>query len=322
MAQPLGTAVGPQVARQWCYRNQSSPNKVFLKLDFSNAFNTVDRSFFLQEVRNHMPGLAPWVDYCYAQPSKLVFGSRTISSESGVQQGDPLGPLLFALALQPILQELSSRRAPGGLELVFSYLDDLCLAGDAEAVSAAVVYLRQRCAEVGLQLSTGLANSQDKCELILVGGQASMVDASTFPADFKVVRDGDFELLGGPIGSPDFCNQHTSDRVKKALRVLDALGEVPDPQVALRLLRHCAAFSKMVYSIRVVPASFHTGALKAFDAEVRACFEQFSCLHPDDEQWVQATLPTDSGGLGLLSLASHCHSAFRASRSSCFDARS
>ena len=34
VAMPLGTEVGIQVARQWCLRNQASPGKVFLKLDF------------------------------------------------------------------------------------------------------------------------------------------------------------------------------------------------------------------------------------------------------------------------------------------------
>eukprot|EP00973_Karenia_brevis_P084055 11662893-Karenia_brevis.AAC.1 len=64
-----------------------------------------------------MPGMAAWVDFCYSSPSRLVFGSHTISSESGVQQGDPLGPLLFALALQPALRELADKRSPGQLEL-------------------------------------------------------------------------------------------------------------------------------------------------------------------------------------------------------------
>jgi hypothetical protein len=219
VALPLGAEVGAQVARQWCQRNQTNPDKVFVKLDFANAFNTVNRQTFLTEVRNRLPGLAPWVEYCYSSPSKLVFGSHTISSETGVQQGDPLGPLLFSLALQPILAELAGLRAPGGLELVYSYLDDLCLAGEASAVSNAVERLRRRCNDVGLQLSTGAAHFKDKCELILVAGAASTVDVAAFPSDFKVVRDGNFELLGAPIGSPEFCNKHTRERVGKAARI-------------------------------------------------------------------------------------------------------
>ena len=164
-----------------------------------------------------------------------------------------------------------------------------------------------------------MADSRDKCELILVGGSASTVNPAPFPQDFKVIRDGNFELLGGPVGSSSYCNQHTQDRVAKATRVLDALGEVPDPQVALRLLRSCAAFSKMVFSIRAVPASFHREALQSFDAAVRACFEQFTCLHPDEEQWTQAGLSTDVGGLGLRSLAKHSDAAFLASRTSCLE---
>ena len=35
------------------------------------------------------------VKWCYSQPAELRFGSRRIMASSGVQQGDPLGPLLF-----------------------------------------------------------------------------------------------------------------------------------------------------------------------------------------------------------------------------------
>ena len=67
VAQPLGAEVGLQVARQWCLRNNNSVDKVFVKLDFANAFNTVNRELLLKEVRSIMPGLAPWADYCYAR---------------------------------------------------------------------------------------------------------------------------------------------------------------------------------------------------------------------------------------------------------------
>eukprot|EP00973_Karenia_brevis_P090985 12405308-Karenia_brevis.AAC.1 len=43
VAQPLGAEVGTQTARQWMLRNAHSTNKVFVKLDFSNAFNTINR---------------------------------------------------------------------------------------------------------------------------------------------------------------------------------------------------------------------------------------------------------------------------------------
>ena len=55
-----------------------------------------------------------------------------------------------------------------------------------------------------------------------------------------------------------------------------------------------------------------------FDNTVRRCFEQFTGLHPDETQWLQATLSTRLGGLGLRSLSKHSPAAYLSSRSSCF----
>ena len=103
VAAPLGAEVGSQTVRQWCERNQATEGKLIFVADFENAFNTINRGKFLREVRHHMPGLARWVEWCYGRPSKIFFDGAVIRSEVGVQQGDPLGPLLFGLALQPVL---------------------------------------------------------------------------------------------------------------------------------------------------------------------------------------------------------------------------
>lgn len=90
-----------------------------------------------------------------------------------------------------------------------------CLVGESSGVATALDRLKIRCADIGLKLSTGIADgdgrvlSKDTWELILTSGEASSVDAPAFPSDFKVVRDGSFELLRGPVGTPQFCNQHT-----------------------------------------------------------------------------------------------------------------
>ena len=44
----------------------------------------------------------------YATSSHLVIGNETILSEIGIQQGDPLGPVLFALAIDEIARSIRS----------------------------------------------------------------------------------------------------------------------------------------------------------------------------------------------------------------------
>ena len=59
------------VVRQWLARYRNDPNKILVTVDVENAFDSVDRSAFLSEVRRVMPGLTPWIDYCYA--SQVIF---------------------------------------------------------------------------------------------------------------------------------------------------------------------------------------------------------------------------------------------------------
>ena len=60
----------------------------------------------------------------------------------GSSKGDPLGPLLFAAALQPVAAELRN----GPLDLAMFYLDDGVVAGDLPAVGAALAHVQQRAA--------------------------------------------------------------------------------------------------------------------------------------------------------------------------------
>ena len=67
------------------------------------------------------PALAPWTAWCYGSPSILLFDhTHHITSQCGVQQGDPLGPLYFCSALAPLVEEIQS------LEPDFNkwYMDD------------------------------------------------------------------------------------------------------------------------------------------------------------------------------------------------------
>ena len=88
----------------------------------------------LEEVRDKFPQLSRWVETCYGSPTLLNFGEEVITSEAGVQQGDPLGPLLFSLLLQPMAEQLHE---VDGLIFNSWYLDDGTLVGTRAALQAA-----------------------------------------------------------------------------------------------------------------------------------------------------------------------------------------
>ena len=94
------------------------PGDVFVKLDFKNEFNTIYRDQLMSEVRNQLPD---------QNESVLLYHETEIKSSCGVQQGDPLGPALFSIAIQPIVNSLCSN-------LNIWYLDDGTLGGPAEIV--------------------------------------------------------------------------------------------------------------------------------------------------------------------------------------------
>lgn len=182
--------------RAWAARHATASNKVVVKLDFRNAFNLVNREAVLRAVRERFPALARWATWCYSAPSQLQFGHTILQVATGVQQGDPLGPLLFAAAVQPLALELKA----GPLDLSMFYLDDGLLAGDLGAVAAALQHVQQRSVELGLELNLS------KCEVVAVGALPDSALPGPLPGALCVGDDGvsrvvrDFEFLGAAVG--------------------------------------------------------------------------------------------------------------------------
>ena len=79
-----------------------------MKLDFQNAFNSIRRDKMLEATSDLAPEIFSYVHSSYSSPTHLYWGDRLILSAEGVQQGDPLGPLLFCLTLHQYCQCFSS----------------------------------------------------------------------------------------------------------------------------------------------------------------------------------------------------------------------
>ncbi|GAV00321.1 hypothetical protein RvY_11188 [Ramazzottius varieornatus] len=161
------------------------------KIDFKNAFNTIHRDKLLDLVREVLPNYHSFVWQCYRFPSRLIYGQHILASARGVQQGDPLGPMPFCLAIEVLTNKLTS-------PLNLGYLDDGTIGGDCSKVLADFCTLISEGIRIGLQLNPS------KTELSLQGGTAG--ERESIRRAFSLVCPGiispfraELTLLGAPL---------------------------------------------------------------------------------------------------------------------------
>ncbi|KAL0219268.1 hypothetical protein P9112_004921 [Eukaryota sp. TZLM1-RC] len=140
-----------------------------MSLDFSNAFNSLSRRSIHGALLQYMPELIPYFQSTYCTYSNLHFGNNILSSSSGVKQGDPLGPLLFCLAIHPILLQI--QKMFPSLKMI-AYMDDVVLIDDLYIVKQATVCFK----EIGLRLNLL------KCVLLSNSPVSTIVDGIEFQA--------------------------------------------------------------------------------------------------------------------------------------------
>ena len=85
---------------------ESNPDWVLLKTDIKNTFNSLEHASLMPQVAKSFPDVYQHVFQMYSRCNSLIFfcygeQPHVLSSQEGVQQGDPLGPMLVLCCHSP-----------------------------------------------------------------------------------------------------------------------------------------------------------------------------------------------------------------------------
>ena len=179
------------------YARDCRHRRVLMKIVMRNAFNSLRRDSFLSVARVRTPGLYSLLWQAYSSPTRLFFGEEGFASETGIQQGDPIGPELFALSVDEAARGVQS-------EFNVWYLDDATLGDSPERVYDDLVVLLERLRAIGLEVH------RSKCELTILNDSMPEALFRGLLPGVKVVEACDLSLLGAPVdirGIPGTINE-------------------------------------------------------------------------------------------------------------------
>lgn len=239
--------------QQYVDANPTDGDWVMLKVDVTNAFNTVAREAVLSGAEKHFPAAFNWLRFCYAQQCPLYCQGQTILSKTGVHQGDPMGPVAFSLAVH----DANCGGRP--LDWKVFYLDDGILVGNVVDVFHALDCL------VASYKALGLECNLRKCTLWGPGIQRAAQSVPLYPIEVALDHPGraipvipfvmgsGLEVLGVPVdypGTQDATNKVWGEAVEGLRKACVKLQEFPHGQARYLLLRYCLDGCKVNHLLR------------------------------------------------------------------------
>ena len=214
--------------------------------DVINAFNTEDRQSTFAGVSSRAPRLLRYYVWAYGRETPLLWhGHLAGLSATGVKQGDPAGPLYFAVSTYPLfcsIRDAVERTVREQFPLMPSHVgvtaicDDLTVISDPQLALLVSEVVQRKFAESGRRLNI------PKCRILVHPDSAHLVvwPKAWCPglcATLPVVTTG-MKLLGAPIGTEVFRRDFVEQKVLKASASVPAL-ELLAPSATWSMLRYC-----------------------------------------------------------------------------------
>ena len=215
-----------------------------LLIDASNAFNALNRSAALHNIRVLCPTLATYAINTYRKPARLfVLGGKELRSVEGTTQGDPLAMSLYAISLQPLITKLQLSSATKQCW----FADDATGCGSFEEI-------RKWWNDLSINGPTlGYFPNAKKCWLITKPDRED-AGRKIFADTLVNVTSEGHKHLGAALGSRPFLEKYVGEKVEDWVQQINKLAifAVSQPQACYAAftfgLRH-----RWTYFLRTLP---------------------------------------------------------------------
>ena len=286
------------------------PTAAFLKLDFRNAFNSVKRSAVLRAVQKRKPELSRVATTLLPKTTHHWWydkqgGAKQIEAECGVDQGCPLSPALFAMAMADPLATLTAQlREVDPQVQVLSYLDDVYVVTTTENATEALSAAAKCFAPLGLELN------RSKTEAWSPKPDADLPEGVRRPATLVCLGstlrwDADDELSYMEVDG-EHSDDHSSQwnqslhRLRHFTAQLDVLRQNGLPLHVALVLHRTFVNGAISHLLRAGGCPDWFAAL--WDGEVKAWYSRELQRDLPDSARTLLTLPFKLGGCGVSSV--------------------
>ena len=252
----------------------------------SNVFNSLSRNALLKSVKDSM--LEVYTIWAYSRHSRLVLKpDLTMLSQSGVQQGDPLGMTLFTLAIAGPLKSAGEEHND---VRILAYADDIFLLRSPVNLKRCASDLRVKLSECNLKLN---------CNKSILWSQIDENEVRNLNL-LRTFRQADpvLSVLGIRVAR----NIHSGlrDAVTSAGASIQPLSRPEDKQGELFILRSAGPYTKVAHLLRAIKeGEWPSEALEELDRYTLGELERIVGAPLPDNAAKRALLPLSFGGLGL-----------------------
>ena len=276
-----------------------------LLIDAENAFNSINRSAALHNIGVLCPPFSRVLINSYREPVRMIIpGGGEIPSCEGTTQGDPLAMAMYALAITPLIKDLSDRHPE--TKQVW-YADDATGAGSCSNLKKWWDHITT----VGPKY--GYFPNSSKSHLV-VKPEFEESAKSIFDGTNIHITTGGTRHLGAAIRSKEFKEEFVADKVKSWIEEIQTLAEIAStqPHAVYSALVHGVS-SQWLFITRTTTDIEHL--LQPLEDAIHQILIPALTGRPPCSKVERdmLALPSRLGGLGIPNPSSNSQSSFHAS---------